>query len=73
MFSANSPLRVLSALSAGLSGTIPASLGTTRELEVLDLGYNFLTGSIPAGLGDSPFLRYCYLMANNLTGEPLTV
>ena len=69
VFRAGSPLRVLSALAAGLSGPIPPSLGTVKELEVLDLGYNFLNGTIPANMGYSRYLRYCYLMGNSLTGS----
>lgn len=63
-----SPLRVLTALSAGLTGTIPASFSMCKELEILDLGYNFLEGTIPADIGNSRYLRYLYLMNNNLTG-----
>ncbi len=68
VFTDTSPLRVFTALSAGLLGPIPETLTLCKDLEILDLGYNYLSGSIPADLGASRYLRYAYLMSNNLTG-----
>lgn len=68
IFSANSNLRVLTALSCGLGGAIPSSMGLAPQLEVLDLSYNALSGSIPETLGSSTSLRYVALTANQLTG-----
>ena len=52
----------------GLSGTIPAELGSLTELAELFLTGNRLTGTIPAELGDLRYLRYLSLSDNELTG-----
>lgn len=69
VFTDTSPLRVFTALSSGLTGPIPETLTLCPDLEILDLGYNYLSGTIPRDLGASRYLRYAYLMSNNLTGE----
>ena len=52
----------------GLSGTIPAELGSLTELTVLSLPNNRLTGMIPPQLGNLPRLRELSLGINRLTG-----
>ena len=51
----------------GLSGSMPAELGTLGHLVSLDFHLNHLTGPIPAELGNLPQLRYLDLGRNNLT------
>ena len=69
----------------GLTGTIPAELGTLAQLERLDLGVNLtcdsngcrpdppsvnqLTGSVPAELGNLANLTWLDLDGNQLTGS----
>ena len=53
----------------GLTGEIPAALGSMTNLTVLDLSYNRLTGEIPAALGSLTNLRSLDLYGNGLTGE----
>lgn len=45
VFTDASHMRVFTLLSAGVGGEIPASLSLCKELEILDLGDNFLTGA----------------------------
>ena len=52
----------------GLSGTIPAALGSLSMLTRLDLRTNQLTGEIPAKLGELTNLQELYLSGNHLTG-----
>ena len=53
----------------GLTGTIPAELGSLSRLRQLYLYQNRLTGTIPAELGDLGDLQWMSLSANELTGE----
>ena len=64
------PTRVtkISLSSKGLTGTIPAELGTLFELTVLDLSSNSLTGEIPLELGWLENLEEIRLSGNSLTG-----
>ena len=58
----------------GLTGTIPAELGSLSRLRQLYLYQNRLTGTIPAELGDLGDLQWMSLSANELTGEiPVTL
>ena len=52
----------------GLSGTLPASLGSLYELTELDLRDNSLTGTIPEELSQLENLTSLRLSGNNLTG-----
>lgn len=52
-----------------LTGVIPPELGQLAELEVLDLGDNWLTGEIPPELGRLKNLEYLNLSRNFLTGK----
>ena len=52
----------------GLSGTIPAELGSLTELTVLSLPNNGLTGMIPPQLGNLKRLQELWLSNNRLTG-----
>ena len=52
----------------GLSGSIPASLGTLGRLRKLVLELNQLSGSIPSELGDLANLRTLDLDNNLLSG-----
>ena len=53
----------------GLTGEIPAELGTLANLRHLDLSGNSLTGEIPAELGNLANLEQLWLGLNGLTGE----
>jgi len=53
---------------AGLSGTIPASLGALASLGQLYLDRNALTGTIPDSIGFIPSLVYLDLHNNSLVG-----
>ena len=52
----------------GLTGEIPAELGSLSNLEVLDIGGNALSGEIPAELGSLSNLTGLYLYFNALSG-----
>ena len=64
------PLRVtgLKLSGHGLSGEIPAELGSLTELGALLLQDNQLSGLIPAELGNLSNLERLYLAGNQLTG-----
>ena len=59
---------VIRLASQGLSGTIPAELGSLTELTVLSLSNNGLTGMIPPQLKDLTRLQELWLSNNRLTG-----
>ena len=67
---ANGSRRVtgLQLYGAGLTGTVPASLGSLSQMAALDLGRNRLTGSIPSSLGSLASLENLKLSRNDLTG-----
>ena len=52
-----------------LTDSIPASLGSLTNLDVLHLENNQLTGSIPASLGSLTNLRSLWLYSNQLAGS----
>ena len=52
----------------GLTGPIPAALGSLSNLAILNLHQNALTGTIPAELGNLTDLRSLLLSENGLTG-----
>ena len=53
----------------GLTGVIPAELGSLANLQRLDLTSNQLTGEIPEELGNLSALESMNLQFNELTGE----
>lgn len=53
---------------AGLTGSIPPSLGGLSRLDVLGLNGNRLTGAIPPEIAAIPGLRFLHLEHNRLTG-----
>ena len=53
----------------GLSGEVPAELGSLSSLEELDLSGNLLSGEIPAELGNLSNLEKLDLSHNQLNGE----
>ena len=67
----DSPLRVteLRLPKKGLTGEIPAGLGSLANLEELWLSENQLTGEIPAELGNLANLSELVLWGNELSGE----
>ena len=64
----NGQVRGLNLEGNGLTGAIPAALGSLANLETLHLGYNNLTGAIPAELGSLAHLELLILNGNQLTG-----
>ena len=52
----------------GLSGRLPAELGSLAQLSHLDLDYNGLSGSIPSQLGNLSNLSILRLGSNQLSG-----
>ncbi len=52
----------------GLTGTLPASLGTMQSLTHLDLFRNNLTGTIPPELGNLSNMQYMDLNHNQFSG-----
>ncbi len=59
----------LKLIGHGLSGEIPAELGSLSNLIWLDLDVNDLSGEIPAELGNLSNLRTLSLNSNELSGE----
>lgn len=66
-----SPARVtsISLANGGLTGVIPAQLGSLPGLTTLYLHRNELTGAIPSELGSLSNLQGLYIQRNQLTGE----
>ena len=54
--------------NAGLTGSIPPSLGGLSRLDALSLNGNRLTGAIPPEIAAIPGLRFLHLEHNLLTG-----
>ena len=54
--------------NAGLTGSIPPSLGGLSRLDALGLNGNRLTGAIPPEIAAIPGLRFLHLEHNRLTG-----
>ena len=65
----NGQVKGLNLEGNGLTGAIPAALGSLANLETLHLGYNNLTGAMPVELGNLSELRELHLAGNALTGE----
>jgi len=53
----------------GMTGTIPASIGSLKNLQVLDLGGNAINGSIPAALGKLVNLQTLNMDNTSLSGS----
>ena len=53
----------------GLSGSLPAALGSLSGLVTLDLSWSGLSGEVPAALGSLGSLEVLRLNNNSLTGE----
>ena len=66
---ANGRVTVLDLRDNGLTGSIPAELGSLSNLQGLWLENNGLTGSIPAELGSLSNLQRLWLKNNGLTGS----
>ena len=66
---ANGRVTSLNLQQNGLSGEIPAELGSLTSLQSLSLWGNALSGEIPAELGSLTNLQFLYLHRNNLSGE----
>ena len=64
-----SRVTVVSLLDHGLTGKIPAELGSLDGLIELHLGLNRLTGQIPPELGNLGSLEVLHLWYNRLEGE----
>ncbi len=67
----DSPARVtgINLANGGLTGVIPAQLGSLPGLTTLYLHRNQLTGAIPSELGSLSNLQGLYIQRNQLTGE----
>ena len=65
----NGRVTVLQFGGNGLSGEIPAELGSLSNLREMDLDFNDLSGEIPAELGSLSNLTELYLRDNDLSGE----
>jgi len=63
-----SPPPPSSLIGAGLSGSLPASLGNLSSLTSVDLEQNFLTGALPSSVGSLAALRSLNLVSNALSG-----
>ena len=64
-----SRVTIVSLLDHGLTGEIPAELGSLDGLIELQLGLNELTGQIPPELGNLESLEVLHLWYNRLEGE----
>ena len=64
-----SRVTIVSLLDHGLTGEIPAELGSLDGLIELQLGLNELTGQIPPELGNLESLEVLHLWYNTLEGE----
>jgi Leucine-rich repeat (LRR) protein len=60
---------ITATLAVHVTGTIPASLGTSVPLQRLFLNGNQLTGAIPASLAGCTSLVQLWLRGNQLSGE----
>ena len=64
-----SRVTIVSLLDHGLTGEIPAELGSLDGLIEFQLGLNELTGQIPPELGNLESLEVLHLWYNRLEGE----
>ncbi|XP_059649840.1 phytosulfokine receptor 1-like [Cornus florida] len=62
-------LKALIIANCGLTGLVPQWLSGSKNLQLLDLSWNYLRETIPVWLGDFQFLFYLDLSNNSFTGE----
>jgi Leucine-rich repeat (LRR) protein len=65
----NNTVTGLSLLFNNISGTLPESLGTLKNLRILELSFNKLSGELPASLGNLDKLEMLAFNGNELTGN----
>ncbi|KAK4756116.1 hypothetical protein SAY87_009873 [Trapa incisa] len=64
-----SSLKVLSLVSMGLQGPLPAAIGNLSSLEILNASSNSFTGEIPEEISSLKGLQSLILDFNNFTGQ----
>lgn len=59
----------LSLNSNQVTGQLPDSIGSLKNLQILDLAYNSFWGSIPSAIGNLSSLKVLYLHSNKMNGS----